>query len=119
MNLTSKGTMIFSKEFDEKIYYRAGLSSKAKNGEYKKAYIDVRFPKDTVIENKTKINITKGFLAFDNFIDKESKSRTNWYIVVQEFEIDGAVKQEEKDPYEKFGSSITVEELDEGMDLPF
>lgn len=119
MNITSKGTMIFAKEFNEKIYYRAGFSSKTKDGEYKKAYMDVRFPKGTVVENKTKINIKQGFLTFDNYIDKENNPRTNWYIVIQDFETDAVIKQEEKDPYEQYGTQITVEDLDKEMDLPF
>ena len=90
MNITSKDTMIFAKEFDGKMHYRAGLSSKNKDGEYESGYIDVRMPKGTELENKTKINITKGFLSF--YKTKEGKDI--WYIVVQEFTTQEQMQQE-------------------------
>ena len=45
MNITSNNTMIFAKEFEGKINYRAGLSSKKQDGTYENGYIDVRLPK--------------------------------------------------------------------------
>ena len=62
MNITSYNTMIFKQEENGKVHYRAGLSTKKQDGNYDNAYIDVRMPKDVNIGNKTKINITKGFL---------------------------------------------------------
>lgn len=121
MNITSKDTMIFAKEIEGKMHYRAGLSRKNQKDEYVRAYIDVKLSKDTSIQDRTKINITKGFLSFYNYLDKEGKTKTIWYVVVQEFTI-AVQKQEEKkeDPYEKFGHSITVEELDaDTPNLPF
>ena len=89
MNITSKDTMIFVKEDENlKKHYRAGLSTKKQDGSYDNAYIDVRMPKRTNIENKTKINITKGFLSFYNYKDKDDKQHTIWYIVVQEYTTD-------------------------------
>ena len=86
MQITSNNTMIFVKEDENgKKHYRAGLSTKNKDGEYENGYIDVRMPKDVEIENKTKINITNGFLSFYNYKDKEGKNKTIWYIVVQTF----------------------------------
>lgn len=85
MNITSKDTMIFVKEDEKGKHYRAGLSTKKQDGTYDRAYIDVRIPKGIDIEDKTKINITKGFLSFYNYKDKEDKKHTIWYIVIQEF----------------------------------
>lgn len=108
MNITSKNTMIFVKEDENlKKHYRASLSTKNVKGEYESGYIDVRMPKGTQLENKTKINITKGFLSFYNYKDKEDKQHTIWYIVVQEF------TQEKQEIYEV--ESFKAEDLD----LPF
>lgn len=117
MNITSKDTMIYKKEYEGKTYYRARISKKNQNNEYENGYIDIRLPKDTELENKTKIDITKGFMSF--YKTKEKKDV--FYIVVQEFsKKDTEIKQEKTiDEYEQFGNSITVEELDAGMDLPF
>ena len=109
MNITSNNTMIFKKEDNGKVHYRAGLSTKNVKGEYETAYIDARLPKGVELENKTKINITKGFLSFYNYTDKEDKKHTIWYIVVQEF------TQEKQEVYEV--ESFKAEDLD--MPLPF
>lgn len=86
MNITSNNTMIFVKEDENlKKHYRAGLSTKNKDNQYESGYIDVRMPKGTQLENKTKINITKGFLSFYNYKGKDDKQHTIWYIVVQEY----------------------------------
>lgn len=121
MNITSNNTMIFAKEFEGKIHYRAGLSSKKQDGSYDKAYIDVRLPKDVSIADRTKINITKGFLTFY----KTKDGKDIWYIVVQEFTAEGEVKEEpaETDPYANFGKQTevyVVKDMDEkSLDLPF
>ena len=114
MNITSSNTMIFTKEFNGKIYYRAGIVNKKQDGEYDRAYIDVRFPKDTKIQDKTKIAITKGFLTFT----KGEDGKTYFRVVILEYKEIGTIKEEpkEEDPYSKIGTSIKVEELD---DLPF
>lgn len=111
MNITSKETMIFCKEDSYgKTHYKAGLSTKNIKGEYEKGYIDIRLPKDTKLENKTKINITNGFLSFYNYLDKEGKTKTIWYIVVQEF------TKEKQEIYTI--ESFKADELDT-PDLPF
>lgn len=110
MNITSKDTMIFVKEDEKGNHYRAGLSSKKQDGSYDKAYIDVRMPKGTELENKTKINITKGFLSFYNYKGKDDKQHTIWYIVVQEYTTDQEVMVVE---------SKRAEEYDTPLELPF
>ena len=106
MNITSEKVKIYAKEFNGKMFYRARLSKKDKNGQYENGYIDVKLPKDTTIEDKTEINITKGFLSF--YKSKENKDV--FYIVVQEFSKENATQEK---------TSYTAEELDEGMELPF
>ena len=112
MNITSREIMIFVKEDENgKKHYRAGLSSKKQDGSYDTAYIDVRMPKETKIENKTKINITKGFLSFYNYKDKENKQHTIWYIVVQEYTTQEQLKNTQ---------AYVVEEIkQESLELPF
>lgn len=115
MNITSREIMIFAKEDENgKKHYRTGLSSKKQDGSYDTAYIDVRIPKETKIENKTKINITKGFLSFYNYKDKENKQHTIWYVVVQEFTTENQLKNTEVSVVESFKAN----ELDT-PDLPF
>jgi len=111
MNITSSNTMIFKKEDNGKVHYRAGLSTKKQDGTYDKGYIDVRMPKDTQLENQTKINITKGFLSFYNYKDKENKQHTIWYIVVQEYTTD---KQLEETQISKVETYTTDQ-----LELPF
>lgn len=113
MNITSNNTMIFVKEDNGKVHYRAGLSSKNKDGEYESGYIDVKMPKGTELENKTKININKGFLSFYNYTDKDGKQHTIWYIVVQEF----TTQEQLKDTMVYKVENYTEEQLD--MQLPF
>ena len=112
MNITSNNTMIFVKEDENgKIHYRAGLSSKNVKGEYESAYIDVRMPKDTEIENKTQINITKGFLSFYNYKSKDEKQHTIWYIVVQEYTTEEQLKNQEVYQVETY--------TEDQLELPF
>ena len=106
MNITSKSIMIFKKEINGKVHYRAGLSNKKQDNTYDTAYIDVKLPKGADLENKTKIEITKGFLSFF----KTKEGATIFYIVVQEFSKENAIQEK---------TSYTVEELDDGMELPF
>ena len=110
MNITSKDTMIFVKEENGKVHYRAGLSSKKQDDTYAKAYIDIKMPKGTELENKTKINITKGFLSFYNYKGKDNKEHTIWYIVVQEYTTQEMMQDE----------VYVVKNLDDdGLELPF
>lgn len=111
MNITSNNTMIFTKEENGKVHYRAGLSTKNVKDEYESGYIDVRMPKDTQLENKTKINITKGFLSFYNYTDKENKKHTIWYIVVQEYTTKEQLENTEVYKVESY--------TDDQLELPF
>lgn len=107
MNITSKDTMIFVKEFEGKLRYRAGMSTKKQDGTYDRAYIDVKMPKDTKITDKTKINITKGFLTF--YKNKDGKDI--FYIVVQEYTMQEQLKEQEVYKVENY--------TEENFELPF
>ncbi len=79
MNITGE-TLIFRNEFG----YSTSISRKNQDGEYEKMYLSVQLPKGVEIENKTKINIIKGFLSFYN--TKEGLPKLK--IVVMEYELD-------------------------------
>ena len=59
MNITGK-TMIFKSEYG----YSTAISNKNQEGQYDKMYISVQLPKGIELENKTMIDITKGFITF-------------------------------------------------------
>ena len=118
MNITSSGITIYTKEDkDKKIHYRTGLSTKKQDGSYDIAYIDVKMPKGTELENKTKITITNGFLSFYNYTGKDNKQHTIWYIVVLDY-----TKQEQLKETQVYQvESYTTEQLDNDtkLILPF
>lgn len=113
MNLSINNAMIFVNEVEGKKHYKTGISTKKQDGSYENAYIDVKMPKDTNLQNQTKINITKGFLTFYNYYDMKTKKpyKTVWYIVVLEY---NKVESNEVTVIH----NITAEELDD-LPLPF
>ena len=123
--ISNKEEMIFKIENTHGDFYNIGMSKKKQDGQYENGYMPVRFKKDIVLENKTKIKIKDAWLSF-NIKDK----KTYPYIFINEFDIveNGEVAEEpkeEKNPFEEFGDSITTEfdvghqiEI-EDSDLPF
>lgn len=79
--------MIFAKDYNGKTFYSLGLSQKKQDGTYLNGYMDCEFKKGVTIPNKTKINITKGWLKF--YINKEK--RTVVQVFISEFESDSQV----------------------------
>lgn len=114
MNITGSNIMIFAKEFDGKMFYRAGLQNKKTDGSIQHGYIDVRFPNSVEVDIQTKqrINILRGFLTF--YKNKEGKDV--FYLVIQEFKKLETQKEEPKEVYEI--KTITAEQLDD-PELPF
>ena len=90
MNITGE-TLIFRNEFG----YSTSISRKNQDGEYEKMYLSVQLPKGVELENKTMIEITKGFLSF--YKTKEGLSKLK--IVVMEYTTD-ADEQYKKDERE-------------------
>lgn len=72
-------TMIFRSEKG----YSTSISNKNQNGEWESMYISVTLPKGTNIENKTKINVTDGFLSF--WKDKNGLARPK--LVVMKYQM--------------------------------
>ena len=79
MNITGK-TMIFKSEYG----YSIAISNKNQEGTYDKMYVQVQLPKGIELENKTMIEITKGFITFYKTKDGLSKLK----IIVMEYNTD-------------------------------
>lgn len=74
---------IFKKVFDDgNVAYSTSVSHKNEDGKYVYMYIPVQFPKGTELEDKTNIEIKKGFLTF--FTTKDGKNQLK--LVVMDFE---------------------------------
>lgn len=82
--------------------YTTSISNKKEDGTYENMSIQVNFRKGVEIENKTKINITDGFLSFYKTKNDEKRLK----LVVMDFETDEL-------PF------TDVVEINEDLDLPF
>ena len=98
-------TMIFA---NEKGGYSTTVSNKNQDGTYDNMYITVNFKKNVSIENKTKIDITNGFLSFYKTREGLPKPK----IVVMDFEIKDKTetKQQEK---------VNEYDITDNSELPF
>lgn len=67
--------------------YATGVSSKRKDGTYANKYIDVKFRKGVVVEHKTKINITDGFLTLREYTANGGDVQTVLEIMVLDYEV--------------------------------
>lgn len=94
-------TMIFTNDKG----YSTTISNKKEDGTYENMFIAVNFRKGVSVDNKTKINITNGFLSF--YKTKEGLPKPK--IMIMDFETIGETSQVEDNPYQ-----ITSDD-----DLPF
>lgn len=86
MNVSGE-IMIFKNEYG----FSTSISRKNQNGEYEKMYLSVQLPKGVELENKAKINITKGFLSFY----KNKQGLPQIKVVVMEYKTDEEVQERE------------------------
>lgn len=116
MNITNeKEVMIFKREYNGKPYYSLGLSKKNQDGSYTNGYITCQFKNGVNLANQTKIKIKSAWLSF-YLKDKQ----TIPYIFINDFATNAEVEVNNGiDVYEQFGTTVTAEQLDENMDLPF
>lgn len=78
MGLNINGKVIcYKNEFG----YSTAISNKKQDGTYERMYVSLQLPKGVEVENKTYIEITRGFLAF--YKTKEGLSKIK--IVVLDF----------------------------------
>ena len=90
MNITGL-CRIFKKELNGKELYSTSISSKNQNGDWDKMYLSVQLPRNTVLENGTDINITKGFLSFY----KTNEGLPKIKLVIQEFQTKEEIEERE------------------------
>lgn len=114
--------MVFCKEFEDKKLYSIGLSKKNKNGSYENGFMSVRFKKDVVVNNKTRIKLKDAWLSFNT-----NEGKTFPFIFINDFEIiseaNPGKEEKEENPYKDFGNSIKTEVQEtfdiQESDLPF
>ena len=87
MDITGKA-IIYSKESarqDGTMFttYQMSLSKKVGDGKWENAYIPCNFRKGVVVENKSQINVQKGWLDF--YTNKENKKFITAFV--SEFEV--------------------------------
>ena len=88
MNITGK-TICYKNDYG----YSTAISNKKQDGTYERMYVSLQLPKGVEVENKTYIEITKGFLAF--YKDKNGMSKIK--IVAMEIKQDGEKNYEMPD----------------------
>lgn len=92
--------------------YSTAISNKKQDGTYERMYVSLQLPKGVELDNKTNIEITKGFLSFYNTKDGLPKIK----VVVMEYKID------EEEQYKQEERKAIQEEEIYGIsqdDLPF
>lgn len=104
MNITGR-TLIFKSNYG----YSTAISKKDQEGNYKRMYLNVQLPKGVELENKTYIEITKGFLSF--YEDRNGLPKVK--VVVMGFQEDY-----EKEEREAIQTENTVIDYSEDS-LPF
>ena len=89
MNI-SGDTMIFRKEHEGRdgmwYTYSTGVSSKKQDGTWLNGYLDVRFRKGVVVENKTKIHVNDGFLSVKEYAVNGEKTK-KLELVILDFDV--------------------------------
>lgn len=91
MNIKGK-TIVFKNEFG----YSTAISNKKQDGTYERMYVSLQLPKEIEVENKTYIEITKGFLSF--YKDKNGMSKIK--IVAMEIKQNEPKQGVQEDAYQ-------------------
>ena len=114
----NRARMIFRYDNNGVASYKIGLSKKDKDGNYINGYMNCRFPKDAVIENKTKMRL------IDAWVDFYVKDKITYpYVFINKYEI---VEESGKEGLQELPKNTKTEydDLDSGVqledsDLPF
>lgn len=102
MNISGKCT-IYAKEFNGRMAYSTNISQKNINGEWENMFVNVQLPKDTNLLDKTKIEVTKGFISFY----KDKNGLPHIKLVIQEY-----ITEDEQIESEQYYNDTSI-------DLPF
>lgn len=84
MNISGKA-VIFKKDFNGKEMYSTSISNKMADGSMENMYISVQLPKGKSLENKSTIDVTKGFISF--YKDKNGLAKPKFVIMEYNEEI--------------------------------
>lgn len=90
MNITGK-TICYKNDYG----YSTAISNKKQDGTYERMYVSLQLPKGVEVENKTYIEITRGFLAF--YKDKNGMSKIK--VVAMEIKQDEPKQEVQEDFY--------------------
>lgn len=124
MNIQNdKAITIYTKEYNNKKYYKTKLSKKLQDGSYENGYIDIQFKKGIEFNDKEQIYLKNAFLTFY----KSKEKATIPYIFVMDFEkledtiehSKDIVKQDTKDEFKDLGTSLKAEDILTEDDFPF
>lgn len=89
MNITAKqALMIFRQAYENRVYFKIGISKKRQDGTYENGYIPVQFKKNVDVPDKTKIYIRDAWLSFYNkeeSINGAMLKKTIPYIFINDF----------------------------------
>ena len=116
---------IFKNTYNDRDYYKVGISKKGSDGKYIDGTMDCQFRKDVKVDSTKKIYIKEAWLDF--YLTEEKKNDktytiTHPYIFINKFEYVGEVIEESKvanDPLENNGS-VYLDEIElDNSDLPF
>ena len=99
LNINGK-TIIYKNTYG----YSTAISNKKQDGTYERMYVSLQLPKGVELENKTYIEITKGFLSF--YTDKNGLSKVK--VVVMEFQED--YEKEEREAIQTEDTAIDYSE---------
>ena len=102
-------TKIYRKDFDGKPVYSTSIGRKNQDGNYENMYVQVQLPKNVELQDKTNINITKGFISW--YPTKEGFPKIKFIII--EFETEDNYIQEEREAIQNENS------YNFSNDLPF
>ena len=91
LNINGK-TIIYKNTYG----YSTAISNKKQDGTYERMYVSLQLPKGVEVENKTYIEITKGFLAY--YKDKNGLPKIK--IVALEIKQDEPKQEEQADFYD-------------------
>lgn len=116
------GTLrIYKNEYEGRENYSTTIAKKDQFGNYENLYISVQLPQGTILENNSKINVTKGFLSF--FKTRQGLPKIK--VVVQQFTPETTTQETITQPTQpKSYEQQTMEYYDNqinyyGNDLPF
>ena len=104
---------IFKNKYQDRTYYRVGLTKKDQNGNYINGAMDCSFRKDTEVDDSKKIYIQEAWIDF--YVKDKI---THPYIFINKFEYVSDVIEDTKvetDPFADFGSEVELTD----DDLPF